>query len=109
MDAHGARRGDSGAALGARADENEHRIDEAAFIASARIRLQQAITTAEQAVGGRAVETGIEDRNGALLFEVKVVKATTTHKVLVDPQSGNVVGSSVRSKDGDEDGESDDD
>jgi uncharacterized membrane protein YkoI len=34
----------------------------------------QAIAAAENQVGGKAVETGIEDENGTVAFEVEVLK-----------------------------------
>jgi uncharacterized membrane protein YkoI len=38
-----------------------------------------------------AVSTGIEDQDGAVFLEVTVVANSRRQKVLVDPQTGNVV------------------
>jgi Peptidase propeptide and YPEB domain len=74
--------------------------------ATARITMEQAIATAEQQVGGKAVETEMERRrDGASIFKVKVLQGNQTHKVLVDAQTGQV----VRSVLDDEDDEDDDD
>jgi uncharacterized membrane protein YkoI len=70
---------------------NENATDEAAIIANAKVSMVQAITTAEQQVGGKAVGTGIEDQDGTVYFEVQVLKNGTRHKVLIDPQTGKVV------------------
>ena len=71
--------------------KNDRRTDEGAVMARAKITMAQAITTAEQVTGGKAVGTGIEDQDGTVFLEVQVLKGDQRHKVLLDPQSGQVV------------------
>jgi uncharacterized membrane protein YkoI len=66
--------------------ERENASNDAAIIADAKITMAQAIAAAENQVGGKAVETGIEDENGTVAFEVEVLKDGQRHTVLVDPQ-----------------------
>jgi Peptidase propeptide and YPEB domain len=71
--------------------------------APARITMEQAIATAEQQVGGKAVETEMERRrDGASIFKVKVLRGNQTHKVLVDAQTGQVVRSVLDDEDDDD-------
>ncbi len=80
-----------GGSIAAYAKNNEQATNEAAIMANAKTTMAQAIATAEQQVGGRAVGTGIEDQDGTVYFEVQVVKDGARQKVLVDPQSGKIV------------------
>ena len=80
-----------GGSVAAYARNNEQATDEAAIMANAKITMAQAIATAEQQVGGKAVGTGIEDQDGTVYFEVQVVKDGARQKVLVDPQTGKIV------------------
>jgi uncharacterized membrane protein YkoI len=73
------------------AKDKERRTNEAALIANAKVTIAQAIATAEQQTGGKAVGTGIEDQNGTMFLEVRVLKDNQEHSVLIDPQSGQVV------------------
>lgn len=70
---------------------SERATDEAAIMANAKVTMAQAMATAEQQVGGKAVGTGIEDQDGTVYFEVQVLKDGKRQKVLVDPQTGKVV------------------
>ena len=72
-------------------DSREGPTDEARILSSAKISMSQALTAAEQATGGKAVGTGIEDRDGTVHFEVTILKDNTRQKVLVDTQTGIVV------------------
>lgn len=81
--------------------------DEAAIIASSKVTLSQAIAAAEQATGGKAVGSGIEDREGTVHLEVTVIKDGARQKVLVDTQTGTVVKTVAAAKD--DDGHSDSD
>ncbi len=80
-----------GGSIAAYAKNNEQATNEAAIVANAKITLAQAIATAEEQVGGKAVGTGIEDQDGTVSFEVQVVKDGARQKVLVDPQTGKIV------------------
>ncbi len=104
----------AGSALGfagvVQAKDNERRTDEAAVMANAKVSMAQAIATAEQQVGGKAVGSGIEDQNGKVFLEVEVLKGIQKYKVLVDPQSGQVVKTALADNDEHENGqESNDD
>lgn len=80
-----------GGSMAAYARNSDKPTDEAAIMAAAKINMTQAIATAEQHVGGKAVGTGIEDQDGTVYFEVQVLKAGARQKVLIDPQTGKVV------------------
>ena len=83
--------------------ERERATNEAAIIAGAKITMAQAIAAAENQVGGKAVETGIEDKNGTVAFEVEVLKDGQRHTVLVDPQSGEVLKTTTSNEDNESD------
>ena len=71
----------------AMAEENQDApTDEARILVSAKVTMSQVI-----AAGGRAAGLGIEDQDGAVNFEVTILKDNTRQKVLVDTQAGNVV------------------
>ena len=74
----------------ARIFDEEDRI-ELAKLDSSPTTLAAAIGTAEQQVGGKAVEAGYENENGQMLFEVEVAKDKTVHKVEIDAATGKVV------------------
>jgi uncharacterized membrane protein YkoI len=84
-------------------DRHDQRTNEAAIIANAKVTITQAIATAEQQTGGKAVGTGIEDQDGAVFLEVTVLKDNQKHKVLIDPQSGHVVKAVLEDNDEGED------
>lgn len=65
--------------------------NEASIMANAKTTMAAAIAAAEQKAGGKAVGSGIEDQDGNVFFEVEVLKDNVKHKVLVDPQTGEVV------------------
>jgi|SRR5512132_2028660 uncharacterized membrane protein YkoI len=74
----------------ARIFDEEDRM-ELAGLDSSPTTLAAAIGTAEQQVGGKAVEAGYENENGQMLFEVEVAKDKTVHKVEIDAATGKVV------------------
>ena len=72
---------------GASANARERRdepTDDSRILSTAKASFSQAITAAEQATGGKAAGTGIEDRNGIVHFEVTILKDNARQKVLVD-------------------------
>jgi uncharacterized membrane protein YkoI len=78
----------------AQARDHEHggqNAEERAAILSAKTSLAQAIATAEQETGGKAIDAGIENEDGNTAFEVKIVKGDAVQKVLIDPQTGKVM------------------
>lgn len=78
-------------ALGGFAYARDHETNRAGVLANAKISLSQAITAAEAASGGKAVDAGIEDENGTGLFEVTVQENSAQKTYLVDTQTGKVV------------------
>lgn len=101
--------GSLGAAGAAFAKDKDQKTDEAAIMANAKVTMGQAIATAESQVGGKAVGVGIEDENGAVAFEVEVLKDGQKHKVLVDPQSGQIVKTAMADNERNENGRENDD
>jgi uncharacterized membrane protein YkoI len=57
----------------------------------AKISLTQAVSTAEQHVGGRAAFAEYEQANNQWVYEVFVLKDKTVMEVMVDPTSGAVI------------------
>ncbi|MBK1724585.1 PepSY domain-containing protein [Thiocystis violacea] len=75
-----------GGAYAAGSDQND-----ALGIKDAGISLTQAISAAEQHVGGKAASAEYEHEDGRWIFEVEVVKGTEVMDVEVDPASGQVL------------------
>lgn len=65
--------------------------NDALGITDARISLTQAISTAEQHVGGKASSAEYEHEDGRWIFEVEVVKGRDVMEVEIDPTSGEVL------------------
>lgn len=78
--------------------------NDAAALASTKVTLQQAIATAEQQAGGRAVSADIKQERGAARIEVEVAGPQGVKTVLVDAQSGQVTATHA----GDQDNEDQD-
>ncbi len=92
----------TGAASGiALAEENGHKQNDAAMLASAKITLQQAITTAEQQAGGRAVSADLTQEKGTAQIEVEVAGPQGTKTVLVNAQTGQVTATNAADQDND--------
>ena len=77
--------------------------DESRILSSAKISMSQALAAAEQATGGKAVGTGIEDQDGTVHFEVNILKDNIRQKVVVDTQTGQVVKSVTAENDNEDD------
>jgi uncharacterized membrane protein YkoI len=75
-----------GAAYAAKSVEND-----ALAISGATIGLTQAVTAAEQHVGGKASKAEYEQHKGQWVFDVEVVKDKKVMDVKVDPKSGKVI------------------
>ena len=63
-----------------------------------KVSMAQAVTTAEQHVGGKAVHAEYEHHKDRSTFDVEVVKDKKIIKVKIDPTSGKVL-SSLEDKD----------
>jgi uncharacterized membrane protein YkoI len=59
-------------------------------VTNAKTSLSQAIAAAEQETGGKAVETGLENQDGVMAYEIKIAKGNALQKVLVDADSGKI-------------------
>ncbi len=65
--------------------------NDALSIESAKVSLTQAVSAAEQHVGGKAARAEYEHHKGKWVFYVEVVKGNQVMDVKVDPTSGKVV------------------
>ncbi len=96
-----------GAAAGVAQAKDQDRSQDArdtAALASMKVTLPQAIATAEQQAGGRAVGADMSQEQGATRIAVEVVSPQGIKTVLVDAQTGQV----TATHDGDQDGEAND-
>jgi len=75
-------------AAAARADQDELRL-----FAEAKVVLTQAIATAEQYLGGRAIGAKLDDDSFKPAYEVTVVKDNRVFDVQVDAVTNAVLGS----------------
>ncbi len=60
-------------------------------IENSQISMAQAVTAAEQYVGGKAVHAEFERHKDKSTFDIEVVKDKVIRKVKVDPMSGNII------------------
>ena len=87
-----------GSAYAAKFAEND-----AQAIAGAKIGITQAVTTAEQYVGGKASRAEYEQHKGQWVFDVEVVNGKKVMDVKVDPTSGKVIVATEDKSDRDDD------
>ena len=78
-----------------------------ASLAATTVTLQQAIATAEQQAGGRAVSADIERERGTTQIEVKVAGPQGVKTVVVDAQSGQVTATRAGDQDDQDDKDND--
>lgn len=83
-------------------DRNEDRRD-AAALAGMKVTLQQAIATAEQQAGGRAVGADVSREQGATRIAVEIAGPQGVKTVLVDAQTGQVTAAHDGGRDGEDD------
>jgi uncharacterized membrane protein YkoI len=83
--------GGTAAAVSANAATENERQQEINAVLKAKTSLTQAIAAAERETGGKAVETGLENQDGVMAYEVKIAKGDTLQNVLVDLASGKVI------------------
>ena len=95
--------GAAGIAYTAAAENRKEDKAEIATLSNAKIPLAQAIAIAEQQSGGKAIDAGLEDENGKLVFEVQVAKADSVHTVLVDAAAGTILDTRNADSERDED------
>jgi len=65
--------------------------NDALAIKTAKISMAQAVTAAEQHVGGKAARAEYERHKGQWVFDVEVVKSKKVMDVKIDPISGKVI------------------
>lgn len=65
--------------------------NDALAIAAAKIGMTQAVTAAEQHIGGKAFRAEYERHKGQWVFDVEVVKDKKVMDVKVDSTSGKVI------------------
>jgi uncharacterized membrane protein YkoI len=94
-----------GGAYAAKADKE----DDAVAIVNAKVTLTQAVTAAEQHVGGKAAKAEFEQsKNGKWTFDVEVVKdAKTVMDVKVDADTGKVLSATADTADHDDENDKD--
>lgn len=78
-----------GAVLPANADAKK--CEPACCCQSSKVSAAEAVTTAEQETGGRAVKLGIEDQNGTYLYEIQTATPDKVADAFIDPATGKVV------------------
>lgn len=74
-------------------------------LSAAKISLGKAVEAAEAKSGGKAFAASFRKEDGAYAYEVEVVDADKTEKVLIAPSTGEVVKVEVVSEDLDGDGD----
>lgn len=82
-------------------DQDQDRRDTAA-LANMKVTLQQAIATAEQQAGGRAVGADVSQERGATRIAVEVAGPQGVKTVLVDGQTGQVTATHDSGQDGED-------
>ena len=87
-----------GSAYAAKSAEND-----ALAISGAKIGMTQAVTAAEEHVGGKASKAEYERHKGQWVFDVEVVKDRKVMDVTVDPTSGKVLAAVEDKTDHDDD------
>lgn len=78
------------ASTAAFANGEKEDANDAAALANAKITLSQAIATAEQQTGGKAIGAGVDNENGIVSIAVDVAGSQGVKTVLVDPQTGRI-------------------
>jgi uncharacterized membrane protein YkoI len=64
---------------------------ELAGLRQATVTLAQAVDAAEKSIGGKAMNAGLEETNGKVVYEITVVgKTGFAKKVMVDPKTGQL-------------------
>lgn len=79
----------SGAAFAAGSRDGDR---EASAIATMKVSLSQAITTAEQQTGGKAYDAGVDVDSGKVQIVVETSGPSGVQTVMIDGASGQIVG-----------------
>jgi uncharacterized membrane protein YkoI len=86
----------NGAVMDPGTDVDESALDaedkaELAALKGAKIALRQAIASAEQANGGRALNAGLEQVKGRAVWEILVQNSTQSQQIRIDPVTGKIL------------------
>ena len=86
----------SGKVVGSGTTTPEAKLDqedkaELAGLQKATTTLAQAVKAAETYDTGKAMSAGLEETNGKIVYEVTVVKSGSARKLVVDPNSGQII------------------
>jgi uncharacterized membrane protein YkoI len=91
------------AAGGAFAKGKNEDANDMAALSSMKVSLTQAIATAEQQGGGKAVSADIVTKGGSPRIAVELVASGSTKKITIDGQTGQVTGNAAGDTDSDDD------
>jgi uncharacterized membrane protein YkoI len=88
--------GTSGAAIDHGTVMDESALDaedkaELAALRGAKITLRQALASAENATGGRALNAGLEQVRGRAVWEILIQSATKSQQIHIDPITGKIL------------------
>lgn len=90
------------AAAGVSAFASNDAGNDARIIPNAKISLSQAVTAAEQHVGGTASKAEVEQHAGKAVYDVEVVKGAQVFDVKISPDQGTVIASTEDRNDHDD-------
>lgn len=92
-----------GAAGGALAKGKNEDANDMAALSSMKVSLTQAIATAEQQGGGKAVSADIVTKGGSPQIAVELIASGSTKKITIDGKTGQVTGTANGDNDSDDD------
>lgn len=78
---------------------------DAAMVSNAKTTLVQAIATAEQDAGGKALKARADNENGSLVYKIEVAKGDVIQMVTVDAATGKVTAKTADARDEDRNGD----
>ena len=85
----------TGTLLGSGKSTPESQLDredqaELAGLKDAKVKLDAAIESAERQIGGRAITAGLEERDGKIIYELKIVNPASVLPVTISPGTGEL-------------------
>ena len=72
-------------------ESKEKEAKELKLFSQAKITLTEAIKSAEQKTGGKAMEAEVDDESNTVQFEIEILKDGKIHEVMVDGITGKVL------------------
>ncbi len=100
--------GVAGGTAYAEGSDGKSEAQDATALAGMKVTLQQAIATAEQQSGGRAISADASQEKGSARIEVEVAGPKGPQTVVVDGQTGQVTTAQAAGQDNGQDGETND-